>query len=68
MANQKELHDGLIILEKYRGNCNECAADYDIFYASGVKPEDMKAEDAKKLAELNWSWDEDEESWTRFID
>ncbi len=57
--------EGLIILKKYVAN-GSFSAEHDEIYAGGDGQENMTEEDKKKMDELGWFFDEDNDSWTHF--
>jgi hypothetical protein len=59
--------EGLGILAKYDYNKDaHLNAEHDEIYIGGPKPTMMKLEDAARLAELNFSFDEAYDCWHRF--
>ena len=65
MATCQQLIEGLTILEKYGGD-DDCAAEHDIIYAGSTPADKMSKEDAKRLDELGWHWDDEFDCWARF--
>lgn len=65
MAQMSHIIEGLNLFFKYEGD-GPVSAEHDKFCAGFTRPEDMSVEDAKKLDELGWFWEEDVQSWARF--
>lgn len=61
----KQIRDGLNILLKYEPD-GDCAAEHDVFYVGGGKPEDISEEDRAELEKLGWFWDDSLDSWSTF--
>ena len=59
----KKIYEGLGILLKYAPN-GSCDAQHDELFAEG--PRGVSEEDAVKLAELGWRWDQQIDSWAKF--
>lgn len=66
MATISQLREGLTILEKYCGRDDPCVVGHDIIYAGGVEASKMSDEDAKRIDELGWHWDDEFDCWARF--
>jgi hypothetical protein len=70
MATPNEIIEGLQILGKYdpkgleKGSIN---AEHDIIYAFPNVGNDLFPDDVKRMRELGWHFDEDTESWARFV-
>lgn len=67
MATLSTLLEGMQILNKYMGKVEgECAAEHDIIYLPGPSKEELSAEDAKRLDDLGFFFDDQYDSWARF--
>lgn len=66
MATTKQVVGGLEILGRYGGaDDHNICAEHDIIYAGhGCVVSD---DDRAKLEELGWHWDDDIDSWARFV-
>jgi hypothetical protein len=80
MAKLTDVAEGLLILEKYNPGSHDIAACHDIICAGpseviveGTEDDDepkgtvVSAEDAKRLHELGWHIDSENECWARFV-
>lgn len=60
-----KLKESVEIFIKY-GDDN-IAAEHDEIFICAISPEDMLLEDADRLDELGWNWDDSLPSWRRFV-
>jgi hypothetical protein len=67
-TTMQEIIEGFAILTKYNGCKGEVCAEHDIIYAApGVEQDDLDPEDIAKMEELHWHWDNDADSWAKFV-
>ena len=66
MSTIEQIAFGLQIFAKYSG---DVSAEHDVIYAgpSRMKDAEISKADQVKLAELDWSFDSDVESWYHFV-
>jgi hypothetical protein len=70
MATYNSIVAGLTILAKYdpKGmDSHGFAAEHDEIFACSVAPDAISEEDRANLAKLGWRWDEDVDSWAKFV-
>jgi len=66
-TTMQELIEGFNILIKYSDKGDVCA-EHDVIYASSeIEENTMSMEDVAKMDELGWHWDEDADSWAKFV-
>jgi len=63
----KKVLEGLLILKKYFPE-GDIAAQHDEIYAGGDASEvEISESDKKRLDDLGWFIDEEEDSWKKFV-
>lgn len=67
MADYKKIVGGLEIIAKYDGDRTYVAAEHDVIFAGPRHPEKVTIEDRKALEKLGWHFDDEVDSWARFV-
>jgi hypothetical protein len=65
MHTINEVIQGLKVFAKYQDHRPSVCAEHDIIYAQVGS--DLTEADIAELEALGWHWDEDGDSWARFV-
>lgn len=67
MSQLSDVRAGLEVLAAYdKGEAHVCA-EHDEIFVGGPAPKQMQAADVTRLEELGFDWDEDTDSWHRYV-